>query len=173
MIASEREDRERLAVVDERTRIARELQAAVAHTLSTMVVQSEDAERLLDTDRAQADAAMAMIERTGRQALDEMRRILGVLRDPEQEVDLVPQPAVGQLYELIEAARATGRRVELHIEGAPRPLSASVDLAVYRIVQEALASTSAAAGLGAVGDQDANGWSPPTTHYSRRRSHDG
>jgi signal transduction histidine kinase len=140
-IALEREHRERLAVVDERTRIARELQAAVARSVGTMVVQSEAAERLLDTDRARAHDAMAAIERTGRRALDEMRRILGVLREAEYDADLAPQPGIGQLYALIEDARANGCRVELHVEGDPRPLPASVDLGVYRILQEALAST--------------------------------
>jgi signal transduction histidine kinase len=146
-IASEREDRERLAVVDERTRIARELQAAVARSVSTMVVQSHAAERLLDTHRAQADDAMAAIERTGREALDEMRRILGVLREADHKAELAPQPGVGQLYALIEDARANGRRVELHVEGDPRPLPASVDLGVYRILHEALASTRDTADL--------------------------
>jgi signal transduction histidine kinase len=145
-IASEREDRERLAVVDERTRIARELQAAVARSVSTMVVQSEAAERLLDTDRAQANDAMAAIERTGRRALDEMRRILGVLREADYDADLAPQLGVGQLYAPIEDARTNGRRIELHVEGDPRPLPASVDLGVYRILEEALASTRDAAG---------------------------
>lgn len=145
-IATECDDRERLAVVNERTRIARELRAAVARSVSTMVVQSEAAERLLDTDRAQAHDAMAAIEQTGRQALDEMRRILGVLREAEHDADLAPQPGVGQLYALIEDARAGGRRVELHVEGDPRPLPASVDLGLYRILQEALASTRDTAG---------------------------
>ncbi len=140
-IASEQKHRERLAVVDERTRIARELQAAVARSVSTMVVQSEAAERLLVTDQPQARDAMEAIEKTGRRALDEMRRILGVLRDPEHEPDLAPQPGVGQLYALIEDARASGRPVELRVEGDSRPLPASVDLSIYRILQEALAST--------------------------------
>ncbi|HEY2161704.1 MAG TPA: histidine kinase, partial [Solirubrobacteraceae bacterium] len=140
-IAVERGDRVRLAVADERSRIARELQAVVAREVSTMVVQSQAAQRLLDTDPIEADEATAAIVRTGRDALSEMRRILGVLRDPEHEPDLAPQPGVGQLHALIERARAEGRHVELRVQGGPRPLPASADLGIYRILEEALAGT--------------------------------
>ena len=140
-LAIEREDRERLAVADERTRIARELQAVVARSVSAMVVQSEAAERLLDLDPDSADDAMAEIERTGREALTDMRRILGVLRGDENAPVLAPQPGVGQLHALVEHVREAGRQIELQVDGEPRPLPASVDLAVYRILQEALADT--------------------------------
>ncbi|MGO9753219.1 MAG: sensor histidine kinase [Solirubrobacteraceae bacterium] len=148
-IASEREHRERLAVADERTRIARELQAVVARSVAAMIVESDAAQRLLDIDPAQADTAMAEIEQTGRGALDEMRRILGVLRDPGNEASLTPQPGVGALHELIECARATGREVELQVQGEPRPLPASVDLGIYRILQEVLATAPDATELAA------------------------
>jgi signal transduction histidine kinase len=144
-LEDEREDRARLAVADERSRIARELQALVANSVSAMVVQAEAAQRLLDDDPARADESMAQIEATGREALAEMRRILGVLRRGAASPELAPQPGVGQVHTLVEEARSAGRRVVLHVEGEPAPLPVSVDLAVYRIVEEALfASTGAA-----------------------------
>jgi signal transduction histidine kinase len=138
----ERQGRERLAVVDERSRIARELQAVVARSVSAMIVQSQAAQRLLDLDPSTAEEAMTEIERTGREALTEMRRLLGVLRDTERDADLRPQPGVGQLHTLVEHSRAAGRDVELRVEGAPRPLPPSVDLGVYRIIEEALTGTA-------------------------------
>ena len=141
-IAAEREARERLAVADERTRIARELHAVVANSVTAMVVQTAAAERLLDLDPAAADEAMAAIEQTGRGALVEMRRILGVLRHGDEGAELTPQPGVGQIHRLVEDAREARRHVELHVEGEPGPLPASVDLGVYRILEEALATTS-------------------------------
>ena len=139
LISAEREHSERLAIADERTRIARELQAVVAHSISAMVVQSGAAQRLLDSDLPRAHDAIAVIEQTGRDALAEMRRIVGVLRSDEQEAELRPQPGVGQLHRLIADAREQGRQIELHVEGQPRPLPASVDLGVYRIVQDTFA----------------------------------
>jgi signal transduction histidine kinase len=141
-IEAERASRIRLAVADERTRIARELHALVASSVSAMVVQAEAAELLLDGDLAPADKAMAAVEQTGREALSEMRRLLGVLRHAGEEPVLAPQPGVGQVYALIEAARAGGRSVELRVEGEPGPLPASVDLGVYRILEDALASSA-------------------------------
>ena len=137
-VAAEREDRERLAIADERSRIARELHAVVANSVSAMVVQAEAAQRLLDDDLAAADQAMDEIESTGREALAEMRRILGVLRRGDENAELAPQPGAGQIHTLIERARASRRHVGLRVEGEPGPLPASVDLAVYRIVEEAL-----------------------------------
>jgi signal transduction histidine kinase len=134
---AEREDRARLAVADERTRIARELQAVVAQRVTAMVVGAEAALRSLDDDPACADQQIAEIEGTGRQALDEMRRILGVLR-AEETAEREPQPGMGQLPALVERARAAGLRIELRVEGEPAPLPAAVDLTAYRIMQEAL-----------------------------------
>jgi signal transduction histidine kinase len=134
------EDRARLAVAEERTRIARELHAVVANNVSAMVVAAEAAERLLDVDRARADEAIAGIEDTGRDALSEMRRILGVLRSAGDGPELAPQPGVGQLHRLVERVRESGLSVELRVKGEPGPLPPSVDIAVYRIVQEALAN---------------------------------
>lgn len=142
-IAAERESRELLAVADERTRIARELHAVVAGSVSAMVVQTEAAQQLLDEDLDRADVAMAAVEEAGRETLSEMRRILGVLRRVDEAAELTPQPGVGQIPRLVERAREQRRQVELDVEGDPGPLPASVDLGVYRILEEALASTGA------------------------------
>ena len=137
-IAAEHEDRERLALADERSRIARELHAVVAKTVSAMVVQTEAAQRLLDTDAARADEAMASVEHAGRLALAEMRDMLGVLRGEDETPELAPQAGVGQIPALIETARASGRRVELDTDGELCPLPASVNLGLYRILEDAL-----------------------------------
>jgi signal transduction histidine kinase len=136
-LAAEREHRARLAVADERTRIARQLQVVVANEVSEMVVAAELAQRQLDDDLAGAVRAMATIEATGRDALAEMRRILGVLRDAE-DVALEPQPGLGAVHGLVERARREGQRVELTVEGEPGPLPASVELAAYRVIEDSL-----------------------------------
>jgi signal transduction histidine kinase len=137
-LTGEREDRARLAVAEERTRIARELHAVVANNVTTMIVQTELAQRLLAGDPTRADEAMAAVEETGRQALSEMRRILGVLRRDDELPALAPQPGVGQIHALVERTRGDGQHVELRVEGEPGPLPASVDLGVYRILEETL-----------------------------------
>ncbi|MGO8994418.1 MAG: sensor histidine kinase [Polyangiaceae bacterium] len=137
-IEAQRESRIRLAIADERTRVARELHQLVAGKLSAMVIQAEAAELLLEADAVAADRAMAAVEQSGRDALADMRRMLGVLRHTEALAPLTPQPGIGQLYALVDAARANGRSIELSVEGEPGPLPASVDLAVYRLVEEAL-----------------------------------
>jgi signal transduction histidine kinase len=142
-IAAEHESRELLAVADERTRIARELHAVVAGSVSAMVVQTEAAKQLLDEDLDRADAAMAAVEQAGRETLSEMRRILGVLRRAGEAPELAPQPGVGQIHGLVERAREQHRQVELEVDGDPGPLPASIDLGVYRILEEALASAAA------------------------------
>jgi signal transduction histidine kinase len=139
-LGAEREARTRLAVADERTRIARELHAMVATHVSAMVIQAQAAKRTLEHDPGAADRAMLAIEDTGREALSEMRRILGVLRRPgDDPAALAPQPGVGQIHALVESTRANGGSVELNVEGEPGPLPFAVDLAVYRILEEALA----------------------------------
>jgi signal transduction histidine kinase len=145
-LAAEREHRAMLAVADERTRIARELNVVVANSVSEMVVEAELAQRLLNEDLDAATRAMAAIEQTGRGALVEMRRMLGVLRGPD-DAQLEPQPGLGGLPSLVEDARQRGQLVELSIRGEPGPLPASVELAAYRIVEEALAKRRAQAGL--------------------------
>ncbi len=138
-IEAERVSRVRLAVADERTRIARELHTLIAANVSAMVLQAQAAELLLDRDSQAADAAMEAIEQTGRDALADMRRTLGVLRHPEDAPSLAPQPGVGQIYALIEAARGRGGSIELSVDGDPGPLPTSVDLGVYRMLEETLA----------------------------------
>jgi signal transduction histidine kinase len=137
-LAAERADRERLAVAGERSRIARELHAVVAGNVAAMVVQAEAAQRVLGADRARADATMGTVEDTGRQALSEMRRILGVLRHSSDGGELEPQPGVDQIYVLIEHARERGQLIELSVDGEPGTLAAGVNLGLYRILEDAL-----------------------------------
>jgi signal transduction histidine kinase len=139
-IIAEQHGREMLALAEQRTRIARELQTLVANSVSAMIVQTQAAQRLLAEVPADADRAMAVIEDTGRQALAEMRRILGVLRHPDERPDLSPAPGVGQIPMLVERVRRDQRRITLQVEGDPGPLPASVDLGVYRILEDALSS---------------------------------
>jgi signal transduction histidine kinase len=135
--AEEREAEASRAVADERRRIARELHDVVAHSVSMMVVQAGGARRILDRDPARAIAAAELIERTGREALSEMRRLLGVLH-PDEHADYAPQPTLLELDALVERARGAGVPVELTVDGERRELPAGLDLAAYRVVQEAL-----------------------------------
>jgi signal transduction histidine kinase len=139
----EREAQAKVAVAAERARIARELHDVVAHNVSVMVVQADGAAYVLDGAPDQAKKALETISGTGRQALAEMRRLLGVLRTGEQAEggEYVPQPDVGQLDELVETVRRAGLPVDFKVEGTPRPLPRGVELTAYRIVQEALTNT--------------------------------
>jgi signal transduction histidine kinase len=136
--AEEHDDEVRRAAVEERRRIAREMHDLVAHSMSVMVVQAGGARRILDRDPARALQAAERIERTGREALAEMRHLLGVLHPGEEPRALAPQPTLAELDALIARARAAGLPVVLHEDGERRPLPAGLDLAAYRIVQEAL-----------------------------------
>ncbi|MGW2835197.1 sensor histidine kinase [Streptomyces sp. NPDC001286] len=142
-LEKEREAQAKVAVAAERARIARELHDVVAHNVSVMVVQADGAAYVLDTAPDQAKKALETISSTGRQALAEMRRLLGVLRTGEhKEVgEYVPQPDVEQIDELIEQCRTSGLPVDFKVEGTPRPLPSGVELTAYRIVQEALTNT--------------------------------
>jgi signal transduction histidine kinase len=151
MLERERGEHARLAVVEERARIARELHDVVAHHVSVMVVQASAARRILVRDPAQATEALDVVETTGRQALVEMRRMLGVLRDDESSRDLSPQPSLERLDALIDQVRDAGLAVELVIEGDPRPLPPGIDLNAYRIVQEALTNVLKHAGTASAG----------------------
>jgi signal transduction histidine kinase len=137
-LAVEREDRARLAIAAERSRIARELHAAVAGSVASMVVQAEAGLRQLEGDPTGAERAMDAAEHTGRLALADMRRILGVLRHGEDPGERYPQPGVDQIYALVERARQDGQRVALTVEGDPGTLSAGIELALYRILESAL-----------------------------------
>ncbi len=129
------------AVASERARIARELHDVVAHHVSMMVVQAEAGPVAVEGDPARAAGAFEAIAATGRQALVEMRRLLGVLRgdgDGDQAPSLAPQPGLADVGSLVEQVGRAGLRVELVVEGPEAPLPAGVDLSAYRIVQEAL-----------------------------------
>jgi signal transduction histidine kinase len=135
----ERDAQSQIAVAAERARIARELHDVVAHHVSVMVVQADGAAFALKASPDQAQTALTAISRTGRQALTEMRRLLGVLRSADDDgAELEPQPGVEQLAGLLEEARATGLPVSFAVEGVPRQLPAGAALAAYRIVQESL-----------------------------------
>ncbi|MBJ7598452.1 MAG: two-component sensor histidine kinase [Candidatus Nephthysia bennettiae] len=121
----------------ERARIARELHDVVAHSLSVMVVHAGAGRQLAIQEPAEAQASLALIEGTGREALVEMRRLLGVLRT-EDEADRAPQPSLERLDVLLDRARQSGLKVELSVVGTSRRLPAAVELAAYRIAQEAL-----------------------------------
>jgi signal transduction histidine kinase len=143
----EREERARQAVVEERERIARELHDVVTHHVSVIVIQAGAARRALDRRPADVKAAIDAIDATGRQALADMRRMLGILgrSDTSGDVDPAearePMPALDRLGSLMESVRAAGLPVELSVEGEPRPLDPGVELSAYRIVQEALTNT--------------------------------
>jgi signal transduction histidine kinase len=141
----EREEKARTAVVEERGRIARELHDVIAHSVSVMVVQAQAGPRLL-ADAERAGAAFHSIESSGREALVELRRMLGILRTGDEQLAIGPQPGLGSLDSLVEQVREAGLPVQVRIEGEQVPLPAGVDLSAYRIVQEALTNTLKHAG---------------------------
>jgi signal transduction histidine kinase len=146
----EREAQAAAAVSDERRRIARELHDVVAHSVSVMVVQSGAARRVLDAEPDHAVAALAEVERSGRQALSELRRLLGLMRDGDESAAVrEPQPTLAGLDDLVERARDAGLPVELRQEGTPFSLPMGCDLAAYRVVQESLTNALKHAGDGA------------------------
>ncbi len=145
------EDAQR-AVQAERARIARELHDVIAHSLSVMVVQTGVVRRRLRHDRPQDSELLEEVEETGRGAIGELRRLLGILRAHGEELSLAPQPGLDRLAPLLEQMRETGLTVGMTVEGEPVPLSAGMDLAAYRIVQEALTNTLRHAGRGARAD---------------------
>jgi signal transduction histidine kinase len=146
LLEHEQEARAKQAVAEERTRIARELHDVVAHNVSVMVVQAGAERRSLGDDRPATREALEAIEQTGRQALTEMRRLLGMLRKDDDELALAPQPSMKHLELLVSQVREAGMPVELEVEGEPEPLPAGVDLSAYRIVQEALTNALKHAG---------------------------
>jgi signal transduction histidine kinase len=160
----ERDEQARVAVREERTRIAREMHDIVAHSVSVMVVQAGAARRTAARDPAAAAEAAGQIEETGRDALREMRRVLGVLRSAEGDTGQAPsptgdgtgdghvgsvpepQPTLSEVTTLVTTCREAGLDVRLRIDGEPRPLPSGVELAAYRIIQEALTNTMKHAG---------------------------
>jgi signal transduction histidine kinase len=148
LVAAEREQeqRARIAVGDERARIAREIHDVVAHSVGVIVVQAEGARRVFDREPERAREALESIAGTARTALADMRRSLGVLRREDDERALAPQPGVDDLNGLVEQARASGLTAELSVEGEQVPLPQAIDLSAYRIVQEALTNVMKHAG---------------------------
>ncbi len=144
----ERDAQVQVAAAAERARIAREMHDVIAHSISVMVVQADGAAYTVEADAKRAKLAMEAIGSTGRQALMEMRRMLGVLRDGG-DATLAPQPGVDQINELLEQIRSAGLSVDLTIQGVPAELTAGMQLTIYRIVQEALTNTRKHAGPGA------------------------
>jgi signal transduction histidine kinase len=137
------------AVLEERARIARELHDLVAHNVSVMVVQAGAERHSLPGDQTETRDTLAAIEQSGRQALAEARRLLGVLRRDGEPDDLEPQPGLEQLGALVEHVRRAGLNVDLAVEGERAPLPAGLDLCAYRIVQEGLTNALKHAGAGA------------------------
>ena len=138
----------RRAATEERTRIARELHDLVGHAVSLMTVQAGVGRvALAGDDRGRANEALEAVETAGRQALDELRRVLGILQAPGDDPDVfAPQPGIDAVEGLVEQHRDAGLPVSFHLEGPPRPLPAGVSLTVYRIVQEALTNVRKHAG---------------------------
>jgi signal transduction histidine kinase len=132
------DDLARRAVTDERARIASELHDVVAHHVSMMVVHAEGGASVAPADPERAVQAFDAISTTGRQAMSEMRRILGVLKDEGSDGALVPQPGLATVGDLVEGVRRSGLEVDFQLEGRARPLPPGLDLSAYRIVQEAL-----------------------------------
>jgi signal transduction histidine kinase len=134
----EREVKARTAVAEERARIARELHDIVGHSVSVMTVQASAVRRLLREDQEREREALQTVEETGRAALAEMRRLVGVLRRPEEAPALVPQPSLEYVDKLVEQSRESGLDTKLRLEGTPASLPQGIDLTAYRFVQEGL-----------------------------------
>ncbi len=133
-------------LAEERTRIARELHDVIAHGVSLMGVQAAAARVSIDRDPEQAKQALLAVETQSRESVGELQRLLGILREPDSSPGFDPQPGLHQVADLIAQMRHAGMPVELTIEGQPRTLPAGVDLAAYRVVQEALTNALKHAG---------------------------
>jgi signal transduction histidine kinase len=142
LLERERDERARAAISEERADIARELHDIVSHALSIVVLQADAAEAAVETRPRLARAPLAAIRTSAQEALTEMRRLLGVLRTSPDDAGREPLPGMAQLPQLLERATAAGITVELSVDGEPAPLPQSVDLAAYRIVQEALTNAA-------------------------------
>jgi signal transduction histidine kinase len=134
------------AVNEERQRIARELHDVIAHSVSVMTVQTGAVRRLLTPDQEKERKALETVEATGREALTEMRRLVGLLREHGAMPEFSPQPGMATIESLLDGVRAAGLPVELEVAGEPRDLPPGVDLAAYRVVQEALTNALKYAG---------------------------
>jgi signal transduction histidine kinase len=145
-LEQEQEFAARAAATEERERIARELHDVIAHTVSVMVVQAGAARHVMETEPGQARDALTAVETTGREAMAEMRNLLGVLTPSDGEALLGPQPGIAQIPALVQRVRGAGLPADLQVTGEPRALSPGIDLTVYRIVQEALTNALKYAG---------------------------
>jgi signal transduction histidine kinase len=140
-VERERDQQVQLAAVGERARIAREMHDIVSHNLTVMIALADGASFAMDSSPDQARPALEQVASTGRAALGEMRRLLGVLADEPQPGPLEPQPSLARLYELVGRVEAAGIPVQVEVEGDPRGVSEGVQLAVFRTAQEALTNT--------------------------------
>lgn len=145
-LEQEQRDRARHAEIGERTRIARELHDVVAHSVSVMVIQTQAARRVHERDPAAAVEALQAVESCGRDALVDMRRMIGVLHRGDSELLGSASPGLAQLGRLAERAQASGLPVQIRIEGDQRTLSPALDLVCFRIVQESLTNAIRHAG---------------------------
>jgi signal transduction histidine kinase len=142
----EGEERARIAVTEERARMARELHDVISHAVSVMLLQARGARRVLSEEEGQVRDALDTIERSGRQALGEMRRLLSVLREYDEDLALAPQPSLSRIGDLVERVRDAGLPVELSVQGELNDLPPGVDVSAYRIVQEGLTNALRHAG---------------------------
>jgi signal transduction histidine kinase len=136
---ADRLEREREAALRaERARIARELHDLVTHAVSVMVMQTGAARQIMRRDEHRSQELLESVESSGRSALEELRHLLGLLSDQDDDAPLSPQPGVSEIPTLIQQVRQAGVAVELSVQGQPRPVSGGLAIAAYRIVQEAL-----------------------------------
>ena len=146
LLEQERELRAREAIIEERSRIARELHDIVAHGVSTMVLQAGGVRRRLTGEQDAEREVLLNVEETGRRSLTEMHRMLGIMRQTDEGDLLTPQPGLARLDQLADSMRATGLPVELRVEGEAVELPSGLDLSADRIIQEALTNTLKHAG---------------------------
>ena len=137
--AAEHDERERAAIAQERVRIGGELQDIIAHSVSAMVIQAGGARRLLRSDPERARDSILNVEQTGREALADLRRLLGMLRKDDDPRALAPQPGLDQLTTLLDSVRDGGLECELRSAGEPIDLTPGVDLVGYRVIERVLA----------------------------------
>jgi signal transduction histidine kinase len=148
----ERDQQGKLAAAAERARIARELHDVVAHNLTVMIALSDGAAYALKNSPEEAETALENASRTGREALAEMRRLLGVLREQDEAAAALPQPGVQEIDALVEQVRAAGLPVSYRVSPDARALPEGIQLTAYRIVQEALTNALKHAGLSATAE---------------------